>query len=86
MLLIIVVFFTVLMTLEMQLDMSHENRIINPIIGFVVTLLGSSLIFRGRGPETRPLHILHMVLFIACLLYVRAMIDVILRFYFFEKQ
>ena len=82
MLLIIVVFFAALMTLEMQIDASHDNRIINPMLGFVVTLLGSSLILQGRGPETRPLHIVHMVLYIACLLYVRAMVDVIFRFFF----
>ena len=85
MLLTVVVIFALLMALEMQIDASHDNRIINPMLGFVVTLLGSSLLVRGRGPETRPLHIVHMVLYVACLLYVRAMIDVIFRF-FFETQ
>ena len=85
MLLIIVAVFAVLTTLEVQLDASPDNRIINPMLGFVVTLLGSSLLVRGRGPETRPLHIVHMVLYVACLLYTRAMIDVIFRF-FFETQ
>lgn len=85
MLLTVVVIFALLMALEMQIDASHDNRIINPMLGFVVTLLGSSLLVRGRGPETRPLHIVHMVLYVACLLYARAMIDVIFRF-FFETQ
>ena len=82
MLLTVVVIFALLMALEMQIDASHDNRIINPMLGFVVTLLGSSLLVRGRGPETRPLHIVHMVLYVACLLYTRAMIDVIFRFFF----
>lgn len=82
MLLAIVVIFTALMALEIQVDVSQDNRIINPMLGLVVTLLGSSAIFRGCGPETRPLHIVHMVLYIACLLYIRAMIDFIFRFFF----
>jgi hypothetical protein len=82
MLLIITLVFAAFMALETQLDVSHDNRIINPMLGFVVTLLVSSLLVRGRGPETKPLHIVHMVLYTACLLYVRAMIDVIFRFFF----
>ena len=82
MLRIVVVLFALLMALEMQIDASQDNRIINPMLGFIVTLLGSSVLVRGRGPETRPLHIVHMVLYIACLLYVRAMIDIIFRFFF----
>ena len=82
MLLMIAVIFAALMTLEMQIDASHDNRIITPMLAFVVALLGSSLVVRGRDPETRPLHIVHMVLYITCLLYVRAMVDVIFRFFF----
>jgi hypothetical protein len=82
MLLAIVVIFTALMALEVQIDASQDNRIINPMLGLVLTLLGSSVIFRGGGPETRPLHIVHMVMYFACLLYVRAMLDFIFRFFF----
>jgi hypothetical protein len=82
MLLAIVVILTALMALEMQIDVSQDNRIINPILGLVVTLLGSSVICRGGGPEARPLHIVHIVLYIACLLYVRAMLDFVFRYFF----
>ena len=39
MLLFIVAVFAVLTTLELQLDASHDNRIITPMLGFVLTLL-----------------------------------------------
>ena len=83
MLLAIAVIFAALMVLEIQVDVSQDNRIINPMLGFVLTLLVSSVIFRG-GSAPRPLHIVHMVLYIACLLYVRAMIDFIFRFFFYR--
>jgi len=81
MLLIIAAVFAVMMALEMQLDASHENRIINPVLGFVLTLLASSFFVRGHALETRPPHI---VLYIACLLYVRATVDCVLRALFFS--
>jgi len=84
MLLTIAAVFAVLMTLEMQLDASYENRIINPVLGFVLTLLASSFFVRGHALETRPAHIVHIVLYIACLLYVRATVDCILRALFFS--
>ena len=86
MLLVIAAVFAVMMVLEMQLDASHENRIINPVLGFVLTLLASSFFVRGHALETRPAHIVHMVLYIACLLYVRATVDCALRAFFFPGQ
>lgn len=84
MLLIIVAVFAVLMTLEMQLDASHDNRIISPMLGFVLTLLASAVFVGGHALETRPLHVVHIVLYIACLLYLRATVDCILRALFFS--
>ena len=84
--LIVIAIFAALTALELQLDASHDNRIINPMLGVVLTLLGSSIVVQDRGPETRPLHIVHMILYFICLLYVRAMIDIILRYFFFESQ
>ena len=84
MLLLIVAVFAVLMTLEMQLDASHDNRIINPMLGFVLTLLASAVFVRGHALETRPLHVVHIVLYIACLLYLRATVDFALRALFFS--
>lgn len=82
MLLAIVVIFTALMALEMQIDTSHENRIINPMTGLVVTLLASSFIYREGGPDTTNLQMVHVILYIACLLYVRAMLDFVFRYFF----
>jgi hypothetical protein len=84
MLLIIVAVFALLTTLELQLDASHDNRIITPMLGFVLTLLVSSVVVRGHAPETRPLHVVHIVLYAACLLYLRATVDCILRAFFFS--
>jgi hypothetical protein len=86
MLLIFAAVFAVLMALEMQLDSSRDNRIINPVLGFVLTLLVSSFLVRGHALETRPAHIVHMVLYIASLLYVRATVDCALRAFFFPSQ
>jgi hypothetical protein len=78
----IVLLFVVLMVLEKILDTSSENRIINPMIGFVFTLLIYSRFVRLYGVQTGPLHIVHIVLCIACLLYVRAMIDFLFVVFF----
>ena len=86
MLLIIVAVFAVLTTLEAQLDASPDNRIINPMLGFVLTLLASAAVVRGSALETRPLHVVHIVLYIACLLYLRATVDCALRAFFFRSQ
>ena len=42
MLFIIVMMLTVFMAIEKIVDASHENRIINPILGVVITLLVSA--------------------------------------------
>ena len=80
----IVLLFVVLMALEKILDTSSENRIINPMLGFVLTLLASAAVVRGSALETRPLHVVHIVLYIACLLYLRATVDCALRAFFFS--
>lgn len=81
---IIVAVFAVLTTLEVQLDASRDNRIINPMLGFVLTLLVSSVLVRRHARETRPLCAVHIVLYIACLLYVRAIVDCTMRTIFFS--
>lgn len=77
------VIFAVFMGIERILDASDENRIINPMIGFVLTLLYSSGLVRVFSAETRPVHMVHVFLYIACLLYVRAMVDAIFVIFFF---
>jgi hypothetical protein len=78
----IVMLFAVLMVMEKVLDPSTENRVINPMLGFVLTLLICSHFVRMHGGESRPLHIVHILLCIACLLYVRAMIDFLFMIFF----
>lgn len=79
------VIFAVCMGIERMLDASDENRIINPMIGFVLTLLYSSGLVRVCSVETRPVHMVHVFLYIACLLYVRAMLDAIFVIFFFPS-
>ena len=82
MLLSIVLLFVVLMVMEKIIDPSSENRVINPMLGLVFTLLVYSHFIRFHGGETRPLHIVHIVLCMACLLYVRGMIEFLLVIFF----
>ena len=82
------VLFAVFMGIERILDASDENRIINPMIGFVLTLLYSSGLVRVCSVcsvQTRPVHMVHVFLYIACLLYVRAMLDAIFVIFFFPN-
>ena len=80
--------FAVFMGIEKALDASDENHIINPMIGFVLTLLACSGFVRAHSAEThcRPLHIVHIFLCVACLLYVRAMLDAVFVLFFFQWQ
>jgi len=78
----IVLLFVVLMVMEKLIDSSSENRVINPMLGLVFTLLVYSHFIRVHGGETRPLHIVHIVLCVACFLYVRAMIDILFMIFF----
>ena len=86
MLLTVTVIFAAFAGIERALDASDENRIINPMIGFVLTLLVCSGFVRVHSAETRPVHIVHVFLCIACLLYVRAMVDAIFALFFFLGQ
>jgi hypothetical protein len=84
----VTVIFAVFMGIEKALDASDENRIINPMIGFVLTLLVCSGFVRVHSADThyRPLHIVHIFLCVACLLYVRAMVDAVFILFFFQRQ
>jgi hypothetical protein len=82
--------FTLFMGIERALDPSDENRIINPMIGFALTLLMCSGFVRVHSVETHtvhgPVHIVHILLCVACLLYVRAMMGAIFAIFFFQAQ
>ena len=71
MLLTVTVIFAAFTGIERKLDASDENRIINPMIGFVLTLLVCSGFVRVHSAETRPVHIVHVFLCIACLLVIK---------------
>jgi hypothetical protein len=77
-----VVLFFVLSTLEYALDASLENRIINPIIALVLSLLASPWFVRAHDTHTHKLQIVHVVLYIACAIYLRCMVDYALRLWF----
>jgi multisubunit Na+/H+ antiporter MnhE subunit len=84
MLLLVVVMLVIFMAIEKVIDGSSENRIINPILGVVLTLLLSSFFVRMHGGDAHPSHLLHIFLYIACILYVRAMIDSVFVFFLFS--
>ena len=81
MLFVIVMLLAVFMAIEKIIDASGENRIINPIIGVVITLLVSSLFARLHGGDTQPPHVLHIFLYVTVILYIRAMLDSVLVFF-----
>jgi multisubunit Na+/H+ antiporter MnhE subunit len=81
MLFIIVRMLAVFMAIEKIIDASHENRVVNPILGVVITLLVSSFFARLHGGDTHPAHILHIFMYIACILYIRAMLDSVFVFF-----
>jgi hypothetical protein len=82
MIFVFVVLFVVMSTLEITLDASQENRIINPIIAFVLSLLASPWFLRAHENHRNQLQIVHIVLYIACLIYLRCMVDYALRWWF----
>jgi len=84
MLFIMVMMLIVFMAIEKVVDASSENRVINPILGVVLTLLVSSAFVRLHGVDTHPAHVLHIFLYITCILYVRAMVDFVFFFFLFS--
>lgn len=86
MLFISIMMLIVFMAIEKISDASSENRIINPILGVVFTLLVSSIFIRIHGGDTHPAHILHIFLYITCILYIRAMLDFVFFFLNFLSE
>ena len=64
------------------LDVCEENRIINPMLGVVVTLLASSRVWLSRV-NIQAAHIVHILLCVACIVYIRVMIDFVFGLLFF---
>jgi len=68
---------------EMLFDDSADNRVITPLVGFVLTVLVCARFSHvSPGTQDSPLHVVHVLLYIACLFYIRAMLDCFFRFYF----
>lgn len=84
MLFISIMMLIVFMAIEKVIDASSENRIINPILGVVFTLLVSSVFVRLHGGDTHPAHVLHIFLYTTCILYIRAMVDFVFVFFLFS--
>ncbi len=84
MLFVVVMMLIIFMAIEKVIDGSNENRIINPILGVTLTLLMSSLFVRLHGGDTHPSHVLHIFLYVTCILYIRAMIDSVFVFFLFS--
>ena len=75
---------TVCMFAEMLFDDSADNRAITPLVGFVLTLLVCArFAHASHGTQESPLHVLHISLYITCLLYIRVMIDCLFRDFIF---
>jgi len=81
--------FVILCTLceltEMLFDHSADNLVITPLVGFVLTLLVCARFTHASCdvPES-PLHVVHVFLYIACLFYIRAMLDSIFENFIFD--
>jgi hypothetical protein len=75
---------TVCMFTEMLFDDSADNRVITPLVGFVLTLLVCARFAQAsHGMQQSPLHVVHTLLYVACLLYIRGMLDCLFRDLFF---
>ena len=76
---------TVCIVAEMLFDDSADNRVVTPLVGFVLTLLVCArFAHASHGMPDSPLHVVHTLLYIACLFYIRAMLDHLIRDFFFS--
>lgn len=84
MLMSFVLLCTVCASIEMLLDDSADNRVITPLVGFVLTALVCARFGHApHGTQESPSHVVHILLYIACLFYIRAMLDCLFRDFFF---
>jgi hypothetical protein len=87
MLMSVVLLCTVCIFVELLFDDSADNRVITPLVGFVLTLLVCArFTHAAHGGHENPLHVVHTFLCIACLLYIRAMLDCFFRDFVFLHQ
>ena len=75
---------TVCIFAERLFDDSADNRVITPLVGFVLTLLLCARFAHApHGTHESPLHVVHILLYVACLLYIRGMLDCLFRHFVF---
>ena len=71
--------------IEMLFDHSADSLVITPLIGFVLTLLVCARFSHmSHGMQDSPLHVVHVLLYITCFFYIRAMVDCLFRDFFFS--
>jgi hypothetical protein len=87
MLLSFVLLCTVCILTERLFDDSPDNRVITPLVGFVLTVLVCARFAHASpGVLESPLHVVHVLLYIACFFYIRAMLDCLFRHFFFYSE
>ncbi len=76
--------FTLFVFAERLFDDSADNRAITPAVGFVLTVLVCAR-FAHASPARQDgaLDVVHVFLYITCLLYIRAMLDFFFRDFIF---
>ena len=87
MLVTFVLLCTVCIFTEVLFGDSPDNRVITPLVGFVLTLLVCArFTHASSGMQESPLQVVHVLLFIACLFYIRAMLDCLFRDFIFLQE
>lgn len=83
----LIVFMSIEKLICYLLNVCEENRIINPMLGVVVTLLVSSRMWTPRA-NIQSTHIVHILLCIVCIVYIRVMIGFVFDFilFFFDSD
>ena len=75
---------TVCVFAERLVDDLADNRVITPVVGFVLTLLVCArFAHASHARQESALDAVHVFLYITCLLYIRAMLDFFFRNFIF---
>jgi hypothetical protein len=84
MLVTFVLLCTLCLCTEVLVGDSADNRVITPLVGFVLTLLVCArFAHASRGMQESPVHVVHVLLYVACSIYIRGMLDCLFRDFFF---
>jgi hypothetical protein len=87
MLLSFVLLCAVCVCTERVVDDSADNIVITPLVGFVLTLLACARFAHApQGMPESPLHVVHVLLYVACVFYIRSMLDCFFRNFVFLRE